>query len=1038
MRRGFALLAVCTVLWVVAGVRDQARSEQATQPSTALDLVILIDDSNSMYDIAGGTKGNDPNQYRREAAIIMLNMCETTSSRAAVISFGGQPRDIEPDGLNYDQGLLSISGDHVGVREKLAEEINSHEYRHTNTDVKKALQRALTIFNLTPPIQGNRRVILLLSDNKPYVRLEGDTVEQAYARGASEALNLVYTSTLFNPSLADSVKIDVVELLNSELEPQPDDPYYRMAEYTGGSVFTTHRAEDLPTTFTEMLAQQIGSTLSTQSGKPYDLGDGRYAIPIRLPNQSVTEANLLLSMKGVKEGSVRLFKPLREGQNTADQAFVDGKTVFYNNTKSFVQFKITKPRDNGTWHLIFTPDPATAQTSGTTEPSASITVLFSYNLTLHANLTAADCLHDLQTVGKNDKLTVEAWFTDLDGNRSTDRLLYQSAETDASASEAGICAYAYALPEGQTLTDANATPVLKLSPTERGEAGFTLACRPADLGITKAGAYRLYVYARGEGLARELPTPIPFSVLNQAPAFSEDNAITLTINDPADEAMNPHTEKTVCLKEDGLCEDGDEAVDSLSLYARSEDERIVRVLEDTDTLDDRVTLTAVRSGETNVVLTANDGDTGGAVQKTLPVQVVDVSLSLQNRYEPEIIVENTPDEDGKYTINETLRLWLHVRDRGVPGVDRDGYALTPSLTLTDENGVETALALTETPGREGWSASLDSGLQTRDIRLSARVLIGRPENRVALAMPAPLTVRIINRPPVTQPKAIAELRTEFWVEPNALSLRREDQPYVFPLELCFTDDDPSAYRTYFACLLPGDAAVPATPEEAAAAAVTDGSGLALQLSPDGVVTFSPLKPGKHLLVCAQTDAAGQTAMFTLSISVRSISDQLCADIRPYLIAALLFLAAVLIVRQVTRPSYQGLSFSLSRNGNFQVTRQFADSKKKMTMSPFNPFAANPGCAAASEALSNLTLKPGRNHTLRLRLKKATRNNVSLGLNVPLRPRRWVRMKVGYMLTLKFTENGTTTTYGWKLVLNQPTGGAVPGAMPAKRPQPPSP
>ena len=478
-RRWIALLAVGTLLWVLAGTRSVARSEQATRSSTALDLVILIDDSNSMYDTPGGPKGSDPEKYRREAAIIMLNMCETKSSRAAVISFGSRPRELVPDGMSYDT------------------------------------------------------------------------------------------------------------------------------------------------------------------------------------------------------------------------------------TNSFIQFKITEPCENGTWHLVFQSDAATIANNA--KPAASITVLFSYDLELNASLVAADGAHTLDAVAKNDTLEINAWFVDPDGQRSKDRMLYQSAQPDANTPEAGIRAYAYALPaDSAASSDVNGAKenAIRLEPTQAGEGGFSSVCRLADLGITRAGAYRLYLRAQGEGLARDLQEPIAFTVVNQPPAFAQDGDITLTINNPADEVMNPHMEKTVCLDEDGLCEDADAPVDTLSLSARSEDTGIVRVEEDANRKDDRVTLTAVRSGETNVVLTANDGDTGDAVQKTVPVRVVDVGLSLANRYEPEIIVENTPGEDGAYAINDTLRLRLHVRDKEVSGVDRDGYLLTPSLTLTEENGAVTELPLTETPGGEGWSASL--------------------------------------------------------------------------------------------------------------------------------------------------------------------------------------------------------------------------------------------------------------------------------------------------------------------------------------------
>ena len=54
---------------------------QLQQANAALDLVILMDNSGSMYK---NHDGNDKLAYRYDAAAIMLNMCEAQGTKAAV------------------------------------------------------------------------------------------------------------------------------------------------------------------------------------------------------------------------------------------------------------------------------------------------------------------------------------------------------------------------------------------------------------------------------------------------------------------------------------------------------------------------------------------------------------------------------------------------------------------------------------------------------------------------------------------------------------------------------------------------------------------------------------------------------------------------------------------------------------------------------------------------------------------------------------------------------------------------------------------
>ena len=80
------VLRLCLLLAVTLTVLLCSCTALADSANGALDLVILLDNSGSMY---RNSLGNDAESYRYDAASIMLNMCEATGSRAVVYEFSG-------------------------------------------------------------------------------------------------------------------------------------------------------------------------------------------------------------------------------------------------------------------------------------------------------------------------------------------------------------------------------------------------------------------------------------------------------------------------------------------------------------------------------------------------------------------------------------------------------------------------------------------------------------------------------------------------------------------------------------------------------------------------------------------------------------------------------------------------------------------------------------------------------------------------------------------------------------------------------------
>lgn len=570
-------MALCCVIFLLLPMFAAHAAEGENAEGTAVDLVILIDDSTSMFPNTNGKGGNDPAQMRREAAAIMLNLCEMRSSRAAVLSFGGYVRDIVPIGMDYDGGLISISGEHVENREVLTDAVLRPKGMMDYTNVAAALARAAALFDRTPAIQGNQRVVLLLTDDKPYVPpVAHASTQECVENGERLLKDLMAQNPLYDPDNPGHARVNVVRLLNQSTAASDNSGLYEeIASTTGGKVYAANQAADLPQQFSNMMADQIGSRLDAVRAEPYLKPDGTYGIGINIPNHSVTEANILMNLDGVLEDSVRLHQSLQAGQTQADIATVDHKTVFGSSTASFMQYKILADNKNGVWELTYQPNPKTAAGVGGTQPSATVLVLFSYNLTLQGGLAVTSAKNPISAMEKNDPLTLTARFLSEDGTPSTDMLLYQPQKT-VSGQTVGIGVRAWAVQKAQAGA-ALALPenALTLTPSQQGQGMFSLSCKPADLGVTGAGDYLLYLHAEGDGLVRDLLSPIPFTVINNPPVFLQDPQVHLSIHDPAVQGMPGQAQAQLGLGSGALCYDADEGFDRVRLTGASMDTRVV-------------------------------------------------------------------------------------------------------------------------------------------------------------------------------------------------------------------------------------------------------------------------------------------------------------------------------------------------------------------------------------------------------------------------------------------------------------------------------
>ena len=1018
-----ALLGVVMLLMTTLPAYAQQTSPSA---STAMDMIILIDDSSSMYQTKAKPLGNDPDKLRREAAAILLNMCETTASRAAVFSFGGTSvRPVVPEGFSYDQGLLSISGkEGLKFRQSLTNEITTYgDWISSDTRVDYALRKAAATFDATRTISTNQRVILIVSDGKPSSpHSKGDTTEQGYQNGLSDALAAVAENPMFDPAQPNSAKVYVVEINNEDFATNSNDPYVQIVTPTGGKVYNANSVQELPGRFAEMLADQIGSTLTNDKVVAIDNGDGTYTLPVRIPNQSVTEANILMSSAGILPDSVELYRPTSDG--SSQLAYVDNQTVFFNKTKSFVQFKILNTASNGTWRLTYRKDPAAE-----VEPAASVTVLFSYNLEIQADAQVSGKQRTLSTMEKTDGLDINAWFVDSQGVASTDTYLYQPVTQDELGNSQGIQTVVYALPAAAEASDTIPASAVVMAPLAKGNNGFELRVKLSELGIVTSGDYKLYIHAEGDGLKRDLVEPIPFTVVNQPPQFVGSTSLPFLINDPADTDPDHGMVKALSLQDGDLFVDSDIGIDTMTLTAQSSDRATLLVVDEDNGSNDQIELRANKVGTATLTLIADDGDAGGRVSQDITVSVMDVTQLLTDRYQPEIVILSPEAEDGHYPIDAEIQLAVRILDTQANNyVSINDYELTPTLTLSELSGKMETLSLAPGDNANEWVASFESGYTSRQVTLNAEVAMGDPGNHFVLRPQQPLTLNIGNVAPVVNEDAVNQYRYDYSIEALSFLGQVADRSYILPMPEFFIDDDPASALAYTASIYPLTADLPEDADTLLLLPQADAASISLTSADNGELTVVPVKAGDFRLLVGVKDSDQQAAYFTRDIHVVSLQAIFWHAVMVYGAIALAALILILLLIHALKPSYEGLSFDMLTNGNTQRVRKIQRSKKKLSMSGFQPDATGKEAVPMIRALSGLTIQPGKHHSIIMKLNKPASTGVIVEVNGrPLRVKHKQRLNTSNMLVIRGQQNGAEVAYGWRLRYD----GATPRPKTAK-------
>lgn len=230
----------CILLGVLVGRAG------ATGPDTGLDVLLVVDNSNSMFDKGG--IGSDPDLRRIEAAHMFINYLGVDSGpvshRLGVVFFGGQAQLVVPLTPLADQ-----------ARRAGMETLIADPQRMDWTDPASALTLARDTL-LAGTGDGHQPVVILLTDGKPEWDSDPNEVEQQSVIEELRHIGRRYAS--------DEIRLFVILLTNEATDADPEigttyGPLWReLVGATGGCFYPVRRADDLITVYHDILVTLSG------------------------------------------------------------------------------------------------------------------------------------------------------------------------------------------------------------------------------------------------------------------------------------------------------------------------------------------------------------------------------------------------------------------------------------------------------------------------------------------------------------------------------------------------------------------------------------------------------------------------------------------------------------------------------------------------------------------------------------------------------------------------------------------------------------
>lgn len=251
----------------------------------ALDVIMILDCSGSMRD-------NDVNQLMLKAAMNFIDMCDVNGSRVAIVPFNNESLLVAPQ---WEACGRFRALDNVAERELLRHDLLTRFSYNNDTDAGPAFELAWQLYNQHREERnaGENIIVVFFSDGKIEIRNNkkvdtgrtGRSMETAerYITEMAAAHIPVYCIGLKGASGDfDKVWLDSI------------------AQRTGtgaARVVVDGNSAVLHETFSEIFAAYLGTEPLELDSRDIVVEDGMAVIAIDIPNNSILEANIRLSLQ---------------------------------------------------------------------------------------------------------------------------------------------------------------------------------------------------------------------------------------------------------------------------------------------------------------------------------------------------------------------------------------------------------------------------------------------------------------------------------------------------------------------------------------------------------------------------------------------------------------------------------------------------------------------------------------------------------------------------------------------------------------------
>ncbi len=882
------ILGIIAVLVMLLPIMCTAYAD-TDSVNCALDLVILLDDSGSMYK---NHQGHDKESFRYDAASIMLNMCEITGSRAAVYEFSKAhnvfsiPRGIDNlEAIDVDKTAGVVADSYRSrVTTALTERARATYMTEQdgNTPLGNALTKAADVLDAGAANRNGRQpIIVVLADGD-------DTTEDSVRNAALQRCKI------------NNYKIYTI-MLGEDFEHV--ETMQEMAILTGGCYFELDEASELPKYFSQVLADQTGAELTFNDQlTPLQVEDGSWVIEIDVPNRSVQECNIMVPTNGLSD--IALYKPgnelVRPALSQKLYYFEVGEDQTRKKEKPprFIQYKIMRPQEDselGKWELRFRAENEKAA------KQVSLTVVFNYDLSLQTTIINSPGSTKIEAA-KADSIVLESQFYKPSGRPSDDNKLYRgSTEND----DAITCKVYLLTNKENTVLDEK--KCLTFTPDAIGSK-FDLSFCFNDFGgnLNKSGNYYLLVKAEGDGLIRS-SDPIPFTIRNEAPVARKVISVAMIVEDPVT-GLDKQSEYVLPLADCITDPDGMQDINIKSAKVSSADESIVTA--ELKTVGDSVSAhlkTTGKVGSTTVSITVQDIE-NQSITAEIPVTVTSVLAQLGKDYTLNLNAVTPSDANGQYQRGAQVELNAEYKsNESVPMYKIEHYK--PEIKMQRIMADETRSSV------ENSSVVLDG--EGGDYRYEAVLTVNGQ-----LLKTQELILSTGNVAPNVKADTVWEMEALIGCEkfPDNLLGHVNTEPWTISFADLFEDSNAADHLSF---------TYEATGEALTVEEVLEGDALV-------GLTLTPVAAGTHTFKLTAADDSSEKVSVSQDYTV-TVIDQNQITIHIVLLIIVALVAAFVlykIIHAAIRPKFKNVSLQVSVNSVPQKTYPLSSSQKKEAMGRF--------------------------------------------------------------------------------------------------------